>query len=340
MLAVAMLSITLQGLTWHLDITSVSQASISGILSATNDSQTAVSMDFPYLQWSTMLLDGQAAPMLQIPAFCQVTVNPNETIQEGVYYSLWNWIPAELIPTGQHIVRGARMALYSGETGWVGVGNYVPVTVYETYHFLDFDLQVEHVSADSMSFYLSTTNNDVYPFTYPSYTNWTRLQINNIMQYYPNNGWVTIAPGQSRFQRLVYNPTPPIPDGTYQISLALQDYDSLPAYNVPGTLSVTIGPSAVIDEVVPELFLSAYPNPFADKVKLSLKSETAGRAAVSIYNTRGQLVRYEEIGIHAGENTYTWDGNDSLMRTAPRGMYIFKISSASSSKTIKSLKLQ
>jgi hypothetical protein len=71
MLAAAMLSINLQGLTWHLDVTSVSQASISGVLSITNDSQTAVSMDFPYLQWSTMLLDGEACPMITrlLPSF-------------------------------------------------------------------------------------------------------------------------------------------------------------------------------------------------------------------------------------------------------------------------------
>jgi hypothetical protein len=232
------------------------------------------------------------------------------------------------------------MHLYAGESGWVGVGNYVPVTVYETYELMEFDLQVEHVSADSMSFYLSTTNNDVYPFTYPSYTNWTRLQINNITRYFPNNGWVTIAPGQSRIQRLVYNPTPPIADGTYQISVALQDYDSLPAYNVPGTLNVTVGPSGTDDEVMPAIEMTAYPNPFTDRMAVRFKAEESSGGMLRIYNVKGELVREIELGIHAGENEFNWDGTDNLSRTAPRGLYIFKLSTASSSKTIKSLKLQ
>jgi flagellar hook assembly protein FlgD len=122
--------------------------------------------------------------------------------------------------------------------------------------------------------------------------------------------------------------------------VALQDYDSLPAYNVPGTLNVTVGPSGTDDEVMPAIEMTAYPNPFRDRVALQVKSEEPGPAVISIYNTKGQLIRREELNLHAGELTYEWDGTDNLSRTAPRGLYIFKLSTASSSKTIKSIKLQ
>jgi|GEM_PF-3275599 len=333
----------LNALLYETSVDYVSRRSIETTLTVTNNSNSAFDYTFPNTGWHGLILDGEVVEGGGLTILYYLHLEPWQTITDGLDH--YTTIP---IPVGNHTVQSAIYWDTNPAPGYQGayvpVGNIVPITVHETYYMIDMDISVESISSDSISFNFSMTNNSgrSWGMNYGWY--WLYLTFNGVQQ--TSLGieaplHLVLDEGETYTCRLVYNPASPIPYGYHEVRFYIQDYQSEPYIEYPQPIYITFAdPSAAIDEVVPELFLSAYPNPFADKVMLALKSETAGKAAVSIYNTRGQLVRYEEIGIHAGENTFTWDGNDSLMRTAPRGMYIFKISSASSSKTIKSLKLQ
>jgi hypothetical protein len=55
---------------------------------------------------------------------------------------------------------------------------------------------------------------------------------------------------------------------------------------------------------------------------------------------KGQAIRYFKLKLKAGENSLTRDGNDNEGRGAPACADIFKLSTASSSQTIKAIQLQ
>jgi len=329
----------ISALTWHLEVTSITQLEVLGTLTVTNESATAVILTFGNSQWATILLDGQSAPFMTFPVVTFVTIQPGQTHTEYVGYSFLGWVPATLIPVGQYIAQGA----IEDGSQWVGVGNYVAVNVLETYHFMDFELEAESVSSDSMSFEFSMTNTNDYPFEFYYNTNSLRLHINEMSFDFPVNstgGLFNLQPGETHTKRLLYNPTEAIPDGNYAIRVSLQDYNYLPLYNVPETLNVTVGTSAITDVLKPVISLSAYPNPFRNKVNFTVKSEYRGDAQVRIYNIKGELVRSLQMTVKGNEEHLEWDGKNDKDEITPFGLYIFKVSTGSSSKTIKMIKLE
>ncbi|MBD0277511.1 MAG: PKD domain-containing protein [Flavisolibacter sp.] len=57
------------------------------------------------------------------------------------------------------------------------------------------------------------------------------------------------------------------------------------------TVASVASPQSNIVDVVPKLSVTAYPNPFSDKVKFVITSPVSGQATLELYNTMGQKVR-------------------------------------------------
>jgi hypothetical protein len=97
-----------------------------------------------------------------------------------------------------------------------------------------------------------------------------------------------------------------------------------------GTDDDANSPSALLD------LHSNYPNPFQLKTTISfnLKSDTV--CEVSIYNTKGQLVKNLHSGLLAsGNNRICWDGTDSKGTKAANGVYLYRLSEGKHSQTHK-----
>ncbi|CAN5334542.1 hypothetical protein BH09BAC1_BH09BAC1_25830 [soil metagenome] len=66
------------------------------------------------------------------------------------------------------------------------------------------------------------------------------------------------------------------------------------------------------------------PNPFTVNVAVQIKVAQAGNHTFEVYNIAGQLVHNEERNLSTGEQTIIWEGAE-----APKGVYFYKINSAS-----------
>lgn len=118
-------------------------------------------------------------------------------------------------------------------------------------------------------------------------------------------------------------------------------------YNQDGTMTFdtrytyTWGQTTANDDntspVYTGLNLSASPNPFASEVSIKTESKTSHPVKVSIFNSRGQLVRT----MNAQTNTsVTWDGKDNLQNQVTPGVYLIKAVTGDVSTSIKTLKLK
>ncbi len=102
---------------------------------------------------------------------------------------------------------------------------------------------------------------------------------------------------------------------------------------------VTYGVVSNQDEYVPpvnSLALRCYPNPFKNTVNLSLLSKSGASAEVSIYNMKGQLVRYWR---NVRSDDLNWEGSDLNGQKVSNGIYLVKAVSGSSSAVSKIVKL-
>lgn len=84
-----------------------------------------------------------------------------------------------------------------------------------------------------------------------------------------------------------------------------------------------------IDEnvITSPMQLSAYPNPFDNNLSLTYELKEPGIIKFSVFNIKGQLVdRLDDVFKGTGQHTVVWDGNDSLGRKLPSGVYLVKLS--------------
>ncbi|HNQ42886.1 MAG TPA: FlgD immunoglobulin-like domain containing protein [Candidatus Cloacimonadota bacterium] len=86
--------------------------------------------------------------------------------------------------------------------------------------------------------------------------------------------------------------------------------------------------------------LSAYPNPFSKELNLNLLQESKGSYDVSIYNLKGQLVRYcPHLETKTDSPDWCWDGKDERGKEVPNGIYLIRAQSAGVIQHTKCLKV-
>lgn len=75
-----------------------------------------------------------------------------------------------------------------------------------------------------------------------------------------------------------------------------------------------------------DLFLEAYPNPFALNTSIRYVVPETGLVSLKIYDATGSLVRTLVKGIEqAGEHTQCWDAADSRGKVLPSGVYFARL---------------
>jgi len=87
--------------------------------------------------------------------------------------------------------------------------------------------------------------------------------------------------------------------------------------------------------VVTPLTLSNYPNPFNPSTTISyqLSSNDLGNASISIYNSKGQLVKtFNELN---ESGSVVWDGKDNNGNIVNSGVYLYKLDDKKTSQVRK-----
>ncbi|MFB3844280.1 MAG: T9SS type A sorting domain-containing protein [Candidatus Cloacimonadaceae bacterium] len=141
--------------------------------------------------------------------------------------------------------------------------------------------------------------------------------------------------------------------------LALMFYDDLSwgAYNIEGPVGQNSGGYVKFcelnitfpnfesneDHVAPALsFLkNNYPNPFNSETTIRFTLPKKGNANLSIYNTKGQLVKTLHNGMtKAGETSLTWNGTDNQNQRVSNGIYFYKLNANGKVETRKMMLLK
>lgn len=94
------------------------------------------------------------------------------------------------------------------------------------------------------------------------------------------------------------------------------------------------------DELIPnpKIELTAYPNPFVEKMNIEYTPCTTGDMVLNIYNIKGQKVRSYHKTAKADESQHLqWDGNDENGRTVSKGIYICNIHMTNKKKICKKI---
>lgn len=69
-----------------------------------------------------------------------------------------------------------------------------------------------------------------------------------------------------------------------------------------------------------------YPNPFNPSTSISFSMANPGKARLSIYNLKGQLVnRLLDGDLTSGTHRIVWDGRDDSKRSVPSGIYLYRL---------------
>ncbi|MDD4157242.1 MAG: T9SS type A sorting domain-containing protein [Candidatus Cloacimonetes bacterium] len=92
--------------------------------------------------------------------------------------------------------------------------------------------------------------------------------------------------------------------------------------------------SKVVGEDVPSLsiLMNVYPNPFTKSLNIDYQSKTNDKIKVSIYNIKGQKVKYLYDGnIKKGSNKFNWNAEDSKNNLVSSGIYFVKITNSKQS---------
>jgi hypothetical protein len=106
---------------------------------------------------------------------------------------------------------------------------------------------------------------------------------------------------------------------------------------------VDLGVVGQEDEVLPVKAITAtnYPNPFNPVTTISLSLPAAGKTALRVYNTRGQLVRtlVDEM-LPAGDHNIVWNGRDDNGAALSSGLYLYRVEANGQTITRKTMLLK
>ena len=92
---------------------------------------------------------------------------------------------------------------------------------------------------------------------------------------------------------------------------------------------------------VPVTNLRNYPNPFNPSTTISFNAMHAGKAKLSIFNLKGQLVKtLLDTDILSGEQKIVWDGTDSADKLVGSGIYFYQLEMGSYNSLNKMLMMK
>ncbi len=105
------------------------------------------------------------------------------------------------------------------------------------------------------------------------------------------------------------------------------------------TVTIRDNNTSAEDDALPSASLtlnSVYPNPFAERVTVSVNQPKAGELSVKVYNLKGQLIRTLQEGrTTLGTHYYQWDGMDEKGKSCPSGIYFVRLADSPQSVSRK-----
>ncbi len=195
----------------------------------------------------------------------------------------------------------------------------------------------------------------------PGETTWdtiNNLSPSNTIEWYGNN----IDASPNFHDASTDNPfslsdiSPCIDSGTTHLSMFnLPDWYQFPVYDLAGNSRIYgtqidmgayewHGGSGLHDELLPTtptLSLTIYPNPFNPETTISYSVPKDAKVLLSIYNTKGQLVRTLVNGtVLSGTHRVVWNGADDNGNKVSSGIYFSRIQTEGKSITAKMLMLK
>ena len=131
-------------------------------------------------------------------------------------------------------------------------------------------------------------------------------------------------------------------DGTYYYWLNVSDLNGHESYHGPAELNFVLTDEDTVPEVTYSTALrSIYPNPFNPSANIGFELAEASEVKISVYNTRGQLVRSFAPFTHdMGYGSIAWDGKDEGGNSASSGLYLFRMTVGAKSYSVKALMLK
>ena len=104
------------------------------------------------------------------------------------------------------------------------------------------------------------------------------------------------------------------------------------------TVPVELGPQIPVPGARPEL--TVHPNPFNPRTRITWRATRPGPTALTIYDTRGRLVRrLLDLDTEALNGAMTWRGDDDAGHRAPSGVYLVRFSDAAGATTTRRVTL-
>ena len=95
------------------------------------------------------------------------------------------------------------------------------------------------------------------------------------------------------------------------------------------------GSEDLVQNVNPALQIKAWPMPFAESLNISTTAKSGTTSRISIYNSRGQLLRE-----FTGLDNLVWDGKDSQGRDSANGIYFIRANQDNTSAVRKVIRVK
>jgi len=134
------------------------------------------------------------------------------------------------------------------------------------------------------------------------------------------------ATNTSTMQVYVYWDEEVYTDGTYYYWLQNLDFSGESAFHGPVSITVSLDDHGTPAIPVVQGINNAYPNPFNPSTTIEFGVLRPGNVNISVYNSRGQLVRNLFNGLReTGTYFLTWDGTDSHNRALASGIYYIRM---------------
>ena len=105
-----------------------------------------------------------------------------------------------------------------------------------------------------------------------------------------------------------------------------------------GPIVVTVEDDPVVPGITETTFRNFGPSPFTTSTSTTLRVKEGETASVTIYNLLGQVVRRESF--NAGEHNFTFNGKDTNNKSVANGIYFVKMTSPTTSKSFKIVKIK
>ncbi len=131
-------------------------------------------------------------------------------------------------------------------------------------------------------------------------------------------------------------------EGVYYYWLNVSDLNGQESYHGPAELNVILSEEETTPEVANVTALRGiYPNPFNPSANIGFELAEASEVKISVYNTRGQLVRSFAPFTHdAGHGSIVWDGKDEGGNSVSSGIYLFRMTVGAKSYSAKALMMK